>query len=228
MVSARSSILTVRDHVLAHARLADVDIQLEQFPVNPWCAPERIIAAHCTNQRSNFLGHSGAPRLSPSNFPVPEQAEALAVPTNHRRGFHNGDGRLPFAPNRRQPRPEQPIRSCQLRSLHRPLQNSELMTKGQNLKLKGRATAKESQEGRPQRYKWRRISKSKVVRQASMYQQLRVLREPQVVNNGPIGRLRSRQDALCEISSQLSNRPMGRSNVFSRSIVNVTTHELRD
>ena len=79
----------------------------------------------------------------------------------------------------RQPRPEQPIRSCQLRSLHRPLQNSELMTKGQNLKLKCRATAKESQEGRPQRYKWRRISKSKVVRQTSIYQQLRGLREPQ-------------------------------------------------
>ena len=156
------------------SRLADVDIQLEQFPVNPRCAPERILAAHCTNQRSNFLGHSGAPRLSPSNFPMPEQAEAPAVPTNHRRGFDNGDGRLPFPPNRRQPRPEQPIRSCQLRSLHRPLQNSELMTKGKNLKLKGRATAKESQEGRPQRYKWRRISKSKVVRQASMYQQLRV------------------------------------------------------
>ena len=101
------------------------------------------------------------------------------MPTNHSRGFHNGDGRLPLPPNRRQPRPEQPIRSCQLRSLHRPLQNSELMTKGQNLKLKGRTTAKESQEGRPQRYKWRRISKSKVVRQTSIYQQLRDLREPQ-------------------------------------------------
>ena len=112
----------------------------------------------------------------------PEQAEALAVPTNHSRGSHNGDGRLPLPPNRRQPRPEKPIRSCQLRSLHRPLQNSELMTKGQNLKLKGRATTKESQAGRPQRYKWRRISKSKVVRQASMYQQLRVLREPQSVS----------------------------------------------
>ena len=59
--------MAVTDHVLAHARLADVDIQLEQFPVNPWCAPERIIAAHFTNQRSNFLGHSGAPRPA---FPV--------------------------------------------------------------------------------------------------------------------------------------------------------------
>src|SRR6188474_2452028 len=166
--------MAVTDHVLAHARLADVDIQLEQFPVNPRCAPERIIATHCTNQRSNFLGHSGAPRLAPSNFPLPEQAEALVMPTNHSRGFHHGEGRLPLPPNRRQPRPEQPIRSGQLRSLHRPLQNSELMTKGKNLKLKGSATAKESQEGRPQRYKWRRISKSKVVRQALMYQQLRV------------------------------------------------------
>ena len=31
--------MAVTDHVLAHTRLADVDIQLEQFPVNPWCAP---------------------------------------------------------------------------------------------------------------------------------------------------------------------------------------------
>ena len=84
--------MAVTDHVLAHARLADVDIQLEQFPVNPWCAPERIVATHFPNQRSNLLWNSGTSRLSPSNSPGPEQAETLAMPTNHGRRLHNSDG----------------------------------------------------------------------------------------------------------------------------------------
>ena len=53
------------------------------------------------------------------------------------------------------------------------------MTKGQNLKLKRRATAKGSHESRRQRNQRRRSRESKEERQPSIYQQLRGLREPQ-------------------------------------------------
>jgi len=75
--------------------------------------------------------------------------------------------------------PQESIRSRQLRPLHRTLQNTELMTEGQNLKLKRRSLAKESQESRRQRHQRRRTRESKEERQTPIYQQLRGLREPQ-------------------------------------------------
>jgi hypothetical protein len=47
------------------------------------------------------------------------------------------------------------------------------MTEGQNLKLKRRALAKESQESRRQRHQRRRTRESKEERQPPIYQQLR-------------------------------------------------------
>jgi len=44
-------------NVLAHARFADIDAQLEQFTVNARCTPERIVAAHLANQLPNLFGH---------------------------------------------------------------------------------------------------------------------------------------------------------------------------
>ena len=169
----------VADHVLAHARFADGNAKLEQFAVNPRCAPERVVAAHRTNQRSDIRRDCWSPRPPPPNLPSPEQAEALAMPTDHRRRLHNDGARLPIRPDRRQPGPQESINGRQLRPLHRALQNTELMTKGQNLKLKRRTTAKESQESRRQRHQRRRTRESKEERQPPIYQQLRDLREPQ-------------------------------------------------
>jgi len=53
------------------------------------------------------------------------------------------------------------------------------MTEGQNLKLKRRSLAKESQESRRQRHQRRRTGESKEEGQPPIYQQLRGLREPQ-------------------------------------------------
>jgi hypothetical protein len=64
------------------------------------------------------------------------------MPTDHRRRLDKDGTRLPIRPDRRQPGPQESIRSRQLRTLHRALQNTELMTKGQNLKRKGRSLAR--------------------------------------------------------------------------------------
>jgi len=50
------------------------------------------------------------------------------------------------------------------------LQNTELMTEGQYLKLKRRSLAKESQESRRQRHQRRRTRESKEERQTPIYQ----------------------------------------------------------
>lgn len=147
--------------------------------MNPRCAPERVVAAHRTNQGSDVRWDCRSPQLSPSNLARPEQAEALAMPTDHRRRLHDCGTRLPISPDRRQPGPQEPISGRQLRPLHRPLQNTELVTKSQNLQLKRLKMAKESQESRRQRDQRRRTSESKEGRQPLTYQQLRGLREPQ-------------------------------------------------
>ena len=170
---------TGRGSGVSFSNFADGNAKLEQFAVNPRCAPERVVAAHRTNQGSDVRRDRRSARLSPLNFPCPEQPEALAMPTDHRRRLDNDGTRLPIRPDRRQPGPQESIRSRQLRTLHRTLQNTELMTKGQNLKLKRRSLAKESQESRRQRNQGRRTRESKEGRQPPIYQQLRGLREPQ-------------------------------------------------
>ena len=167
------------DHGVAHARFAEGNAKLQQFAMNPRCAPERVVAAHRSNQGSNVRRDCRSPRPPPPNLPRPEESEAIEMPTDHRRWLHDGGTRLRLLPDRRQSGPQKPISGRQLRPLHRPLQNTQLMTKGQNLKLKRRATAKESRESRRQRHQRRRTRELKEERQPPIYQQLRDLQEPQ-------------------------------------------------
>ena len=45
------------DHVLGDRGLAYLDTELEEFPVNPRCAPERVGGIHLPNQIPNFVTH---------------------------------------------------------------------------------------------------------------------------------------------------------------------------
>ena len=178
MTWSRDSRLAMANHVLADARLAEGNAKLEQFAVNPRCAPKRVVPAHHTNQRSDVRRDRRSPQPSSLNLPGPEQAEALAMPTDHRHRRHYDGTRLLIRPSRRQPSPQESISGRQLRPLHRALRDIELMTEGQNLKLKRRTMAKESQESRRQRHQRRRTRESQEERQPPTYQQLRSLREP--------------------------------------------------
>jgi hypothetical protein len=46
---------------LPHAGFADVDAQLEQFPMDARRTAERIVAAHPANQLPNLFGHPQEP-----------------------------------------------------------------------------------------------------------------------------------------------------------------------
>src|SRR5215472_5018542 len=127
-------------HVLAHTSLADVDAEFEQFTVAAWRSPQWVLAAHLADQFSDMFRDFRSSRLPASSFPSPEQAEALAVPSNHSLRFDDDQRRTPVAPNSGQPRPQQPVRRGQLGTFHRTLQNGELMPECQHLDLKSCST----------------------------------------------------------------------------------------
>ena len=132
-------------------------------------------------RKSDLLESSGAAELCRLAIMDSKDAESpgpIPVFTDHRRRLNNDGTRLPIRPDRCQPGPQESIRSRQLRPLHRALQNTELMVEGQNLKLKRRSLAKESQECRHQPHQRRRTRESKEEGQPSLYQQLRDFREP--------------------------------------------------
>ena len=128
--------LAASRHILANTGLANVDAQLEQFAVDARRAPKRIVAAHLANQFPCFLADRRSSRLAAAHFPGPEPPKPLTLPVDHRLRFHDHQGRPPVGPVPRQPGPEKSIRGGQSRSLHRALQNVELMAKSEHLNLK--------------------------------------------------------------------------------------------
>jgi hypothetical protein len=69
------------DHVLGDARLRDLKPELEQFAVNAWRTPKRILHAHPPDQRAQLRFD----RRSPSQWarlPTPVAAKAGPVPSH--------------------------------------------------------------------------------------------------------------------------------------------------
>jgi len=97
--------LSVAEQVLAHARFADIDAELQQFAVNARRAPERILTAQHPNQSADLLRHGGPSRLSRSNFPGPKEAKALPVPADDGGGFDQEETGPPLVPHGAQPSP---------------------------------------------------------------------------------------------------------------------------
>src|SRR5262249_2751186 len=135
------------DQILAHARLADIDAELEQLAVNPRSPPERILAAHGANQLAHLFRHGRPPRLTVSDLPGPEQAKAFPMPADDGRGFDDKDAGLPVAPDGAQPSPQESIRRSQFRSLDGALQNAELMAEREDLQLQRRPAPEGSENG---------------------------------------------------------------------------------
>src|ERR1700723_539593 len=73
------------DHVLGDARLCDLKPELEQFAVNAWRAPKRILHAHPPDQCAQLRVDLRSP--SPwTRLPTPVAAKAGPVPTHERLG----------------------------------------------------------------------------------------------------------------------------------------------
>src|SRR4051794_34781804 len=69
--------LPIPDQVLANARLADVDAELEQLAVDAWRSPTRILSAHVADEVTDLAWDSRSPGFAVSNLPRPEQPKCI-------------------------------------------------------------------------------------------------------------------------------------------------------
>ena len=92
-------------HVFADAALTDVDAELEQLTVDPWCTPTGILSAHLADQLSHLMGNDRSSQLAVLHLPGPEKTKALAMPGHDRFGADDGQRRAPAAPDAGQPDP---------------------------------------------------------------------------------------------------------------------------
>src|SRR6202051_673843 len=73
------------DHVLGDAGLRDLKPELEQFAVNAWRTPKRILHAHPPDQRAQLRVDLRSPSQR-ARLPTPVAAKAGPVPTQERLG----------------------------------------------------------------------------------------------------------------------------------------------
>jgi hypothetical protein len=66
-------------HVLGNGRLSDLDADLEQFTMDTWRAPQRVLATDPSNETSD-IGRQGRATDPLPRLPTPEQAKATAMP----------------------------------------------------------------------------------------------------------------------------------------------------
>jgi hypothetical protein len=151
--------------------------------MNARSAPERIFTTQSANQIADLLRHHKPSRLSPSNLPSPEQAKAFPVPADHRRRLDEEERGPPVVPDLAEPGPQEAIGWGEFRPLPRALQNTELMTKGEDFQLQGRTASERGGNRRKERRQERAKRKPKEERQTPTYQVHRSLREPQSRNN---------------------------------------------
>ena len=131
--------LTEPDHVLADAGLPDVDAEFEKFTVDTRRTPQRVFSAHGADQSANILWHARATGVAVTDLPSPKKPKALPVPANDRFRLDYDQCGTPVAPGSAQPRPKEPIGRVQFRLLHRPIQDAELVAKGEVPHLHGRS-----------------------------------------------------------------------------------------
>src|ERR1700732_4259498 len=75
------------DHVLGDARLRDFKPELEQFAVNAWRTPTRVLHAHPPDQYAQFRVDLRSPSQS-ARLPTPIAKKASPVQTHDRLGPH--------------------------------------------------------------------------------------------------------------------------------------------
>src|SRR5664280_3342289 len=69
-------------HILGHARLPDIDAELEQFAMDPRRAPQRIGNAHLADQPADLRRHS-RPATTAAGLPAPIRPKTRAMPADN-------------------------------------------------------------------------------------------------------------------------------------------------
>lgn len=133
--------LTSSNQILGNGGLPDFNTELQQFPVDARCAPERVGRRHRADQHADLERHGRASHAT-SAPPRPDQAEPSTVPSQDGLGFDDHERRSPFMPHARDPNPEEAVRTRQAQpSRAGPLEHVDLVTQREQLEVQRGARA---------------------------------------------------------------------------------------
>src|SRR6202171_4928770 len=76
------------DHILGHARLSDIDAELEKLSMDPRRSPQWVCNAHLSDQPAYFERHRWS-TATRSRLPAPVRSEPGTVPTDNGFRLHN-------------------------------------------------------------------------------------------------------------------------------------------
>src|ERR1700694_1738198 len=76
------------DHLLGHARLSDIDAELEKLSMHPRRSPQWVCNAHLSDQPAYFERPRGS-TATRSRLPAPVRSESGTVPTDNGFRLHN-------------------------------------------------------------------------------------------------------------------------------------------
>src|ERR1700687_2466810 len=76
------------DHILGHARLSDIDAELEKLSMDPRRSPQWVCNADLSDQPAYFEGDRWSPATR-SRLPAPVRSEPGTVPTDNGFRLHN-------------------------------------------------------------------------------------------------------------------------------------------
>jgi hypothetical protein len=110
---------------------------------SPWIrgAPERILSVQPSDQLAHVLRNRWTAGPLATTLPRPKQPKPWRCHAMTVSGVTMMSADRQSGPETTEPHPEEPINGGQLGSLYRTLKDTELMTKHEDLELKGRAAA---------------------------------------------------------------------------------------
>ena len=121
------------NHIFCDSPLGNRDSELEQLAVNARSAPQRVGVAHRPDQGNGLWVDSLATSSARSAFPLPEETESFAMPSDHGVGLDDQKVGLPGMPVLGEPGPQSTVQWHQARPFTGPAQDKELMAQRQVL-----------------------------------------------------------------------------------------------
>jgi len=109
------------NHVFGHGALGHGVSQQVELRLDSWRASAGVLLGHAPDQSTNIGFDQWSAGLAGPRFSTPIEPKTLAMPSDHSLRLHDDEGRAPFRPQSRQPRPEYSVTRTQLRLLARPL-----------------------------------------------------------------------------------------------------------
>ena len=132
--------------VSGHGSLGYSEAQLLDFAVDPRRSPRRILGRDALNEIPHFFSDS-RPATRRTGTPAPVEAKTGTMPADYRFWFHDNENLAPVRPEAPKRGPEQSVEGTKRRTRALSFENSDLLTKGENLQSRIGSAAEENTNG---------------------------------------------------------------------------------